>query len=77
MILLYHTDGCHLCEQAEALLQALAVPFERCDIINDERLRATYGWRIPVVACAGAELGWPFTRQQLEHFLTIYRPDPI
>ena len=77
MILLYHTDGCHLCEQADALLQQLGVRFERCDSINDERLRATYGWRIPVVASAGGELDWPFDRQQLEHFLTIYSPDPI
>lgn len=77
MILLYHTDGCHLCEQACALLQQLGVRFERCDIINDERLRATYGWRIPVVASASGELDWPFDHQQLEHFLTIYRPDPI
>ncbi|MBQ1782820.1 MAG: glutaredoxin family protein [Gammaproteobacteria bacterium] len=77
MILLYHTDGCHLCEQADAMLQRLGARFERCDIINDERQRATYGWRIPVVASAGGELDWPFDRQQLEHFLTIYRPEPI
>lgn len=77
MILLYHTDGCHLCEQADAMLQRLGVAFERCDIVGDERLRATYGWRIPVVASAGGELDWPFDQQQLEHFLTIYSPDPI
>ncbi len=77
MILLYHTDGCHLCEQAEALLQQLGVAFERSDIIHDERLRATYGWRIPVIASAGGELDWPFDRQRLEHFLTIYHSEPI
>ena len=56
------TLGCHLCEQAEALLrQALPMAqIEKIDIAEDDALIEAYGERIPVVRYAGRELGWPF-----------------
>lgn len=68
------TLGCHLCEQAEAVL----MPFverglwvevvdiaERAEWVND------YALRIPVLrrVDTGAELDWPFEAQQLATFL--------
>lgn len=70
-LLLYHTEGCHLCEQAEALLrpfaQARGWRLERVDIARDDGLLARYGVRIPVVRdeSRGRELGWPFDAGEL------------
>lgn len=63
---LYHTEGCHLCELAEALLAPLAARrgwrIGRIDIAGDDALVERYGVRIPVLqdALSGAEIGWPF-----------------
>ena len=70
---LYHTAGCHLCEQAEALVLPLMEQqgwvLQRTDIADDEALMERYAMRIPVLRnprCA-LELGWPFdVRQVLE-----------
>ena len=72
---LYSTDGCHLCEEAEALLaSALATgrgrPWRVVDIANDDALFARYGWHIPVLRRAdGEELRWPFDADRLRAFL--------
>ncbi|WP_417349864.1 glutaredoxin family protein [Ferrimonas sp.] len=67
---LYHTDGCHLCEQAAGLLAELGQPFSRADIVDSPELVERYGVRIPVVQRSdGAELGWPFELAELERFL--------
>ncbi len=72
---LYTTGGCHLCEQAEALVlpllagaQLQLVPVE---ITESPALVERYGVRIPVVRLEGAqrELGWPFDERMLEHYL--------
>ncbi|MEX0940915.1 MAG: glutaredoxin family protein [Pseudomonadales bacterium] len=79
-IKLYTTVGCHLCEQALALLQQAregshgdSHEFEICEVeISDsESLMAAYGVRIPVIRFddGQAELGWPFTYQDLQTFL--------
>lgn len=68
---LYGTQGCHLCEEAAALvaplLAARGEEWREVDIAFDEVLSARYGVRIPVLRhCAsGAELGWPFDATQL------------
>jgi len=61
-LLLYATQGCHLCEQAEALLQSVDVRVESVEIADDENLLERYGARIPVVRRpeTGEELDWPF-----------------
>lgn len=67
----YTTAGCHLCEQAEALLIQLIdqrqVSIEAIDIAESEALVDQYGLRIPVVKAAKTEqeLGWPFSLEDL------------
>lgn len=69
-ITLYSTDGCHLCELAQAQLLRLDIAFMTRDIIDDAELVTRYGTTIPVIARAdGAELNWPFDIGQLEKFL--------
>lgn len=72
---LYTTLGCHLCEQAEQLLlgqRAITdLEWEPIEIAESEELIDGYGVRIPVLQWVsdGQELGWPFTAEQLEHWL--------
>lgn len=66
MLTLLGTRGCHLCDEAEVLLQqvaaARAIDWRYCDIALDEALVERYGTRIPVLrADDGRELGWPFS----------------
>ncbi|MDO8862416.1 glutaredoxin family protein [Haliea sp. E1-2-M8] len=74
--MLYGTSACHLCEQAESLLQqatreGLAGDFIKVDISDSDDLFARYGLRIPVLKRRdGAELGWPFGAAELAAFLT-------
>jgi arsenate reductase-like glutaredoxin family protein len=70
-LVLYGTTFCHLCEQAEAVLQAVGVEAEHIDIAEDDDLLEMYGVRIPVVKRedTGAELGWPFNVLTLKQFL--------
>lgn len=70
-LILYGTTFCHLCEQAEAVLQAIGVEAEHIDIAEDDGLLEQYGVRIPVVKRedTGAELGWPFDETAVRSFL--------
>lgn len=70
------TLGCHLCEQAEALLmpfveQGLLV--ELLDIADSEALLQRYALTIPVLRrCDGqAELCWPFDEAQVARLLQV------
>ncbi len=68
--LLYGTDGCHLCEQAEQLLSEVGLNFAKLDIIDDEQAQQCYAVRIPVLRHrSGLELNWPFDSQQLRDFI--------
>ncbi|WP_428772504.1 glutaredoxin family protein [Vibrio sp.] len=71
MIKLYSTEGCHLCEMAQALLQSANVEqqIEVVDIAFDDELFERYGVTIPVLNFQGAELNWPFDLQQLQQWL--------
>ena len=74
-LLFYTTAQCHLCELAEALLVSTPmpepIPVDVVDIAQTEALVERYGTRIPVLRRndTGAELDWPFTRDQLLTFL--------
>ena len=69
-LVLYTTAGCHLCEHAEAILDAAPCDYSPVDIADDLSLMERYGVRIPVVRDdAGRELGWPFDGTQLASFL--------
>ena len=55
-LVLYGRPGCHLCDEARAVLERIGHPFEEVDIEADDRLLARYLERIPVIALDGAEL---------------------
>lgn len=71
------TQGCHLCEVAEALLVAgLNLERHQVDVIDiayDDALLECYGERIPVLKNEDtkAELSWPFDAMQLERFVAL------
>lgn len=56
MYQLISRKGCHLCEEAEALLMGLGVPFEWLDVDADEALRSRYTFRVPVLLFKGQVL---------------------
>ena len=71
---LFGTLGCHLCEQAEAVMLPLAesgVLVELLDIAERPDWMEDYGLRIPVLrrVDTGAELDWPFELDQVVRFL--------
>ena len=73
-MILYSTWGCHLCEQAERLLQEAgaqyAMPAYRVlDIVDDEAAFARYRLMIPVLKYNEQELCWPFDAEQLAQWL--------
>lgn len=59
-VTLYGRPGCHLCDDARAVLQRMraTTPFdiEEIDITTDDSLHMRYLERIPVIAVAGVEL---------------------
>ena len=65
-LIIYTTDGCHLCEHAADLLKQIGLNREleivAVDISEDEGLVEQYGIRIPVLLneAKGIEIGWPF-----------------
>jgi len=60
IVTLYGRPGCHLCEDAAALLSRLArelgFRWQSVDIDADARLLALYDQVVPVVALGGAEI---------------------
>ena len=60
IVTLYSKPGCHLCEDARALLEELAVErgfgIQEVNIVEDETLYARYRYEIPVVAVEGREM---------------------
>jgi len=59
-VTLYGRPGCHLCDDARAVLQRLRARFgfalEEVDITTDDALHRRYLERIPVIALDGEEL---------------------
>ena len=72
-LILYTTDGCHLCEAAAALLRSMPelsrTPVTLVDIALDEALVRRYGTRIPVIACDAREATWPFNADDVLRLL--------
>lgn len=74
---LFGSLGCHLCEQAERLLDDHRpgpepdLEIERVEITDHPELLARYQTRIPVLRDTGSgrELDWPFDAAQLADFL--------
>lgn len=67
--ILYSTWGCHLCEQAEALLIAAGLEFRVIDIIDDEQLLQQFRVHIPVLAAGDKLLYWPFDAASMSSWL--------
>lgn len=80
-ITLFTTLGCHLCDDALAMLQyyqeqsGTHFAIERVEITDSEKLMETYGTRIPVLLHSETqqEIGWPFSMEQLAIFLQAVR----
>lgn len=76
-LILYSTEGCHLCDEAFALYQAAdkTAALRVVDIAFDDVLFSHYGVTIPVLSLQnndGAvvdELGWPFDSSALKTWL--------
>jgi hypothetical protein len=67
-VVLYERAGCHLCEEAAALLDEVigADRYQRMDIDLDDELILLYGFRVPVVDVDGIDrLEAPMTAAEL------------
>ncbi|MFI3186388.1 MAG: glutaredoxin family protein [Methylococcaceae bacterium] len=71
-LMLFGTSGCHLCEQAEVIINA-CVPnaVDYVDIAEQEQWQEQYAIRIPVLYDPETkqELGWPFDQADVEGFV--------
>ncbi len=54
-VTLYGRDGCHLCDDARAVLDRVGEPYDLVDIEGDDELFKRYLERIPVIAVDGEE----------------------
>jgi len=69
-LVLVTRQGCHLCEQALALLRELGHEPHLADVDTDEELFRLYDWRVPVVLAAGIAIAeGNITRGRLEKAL--------
>ena len=78
-VVLYGKPGCHLCEDARAVVEAVRArrPFEltEVDITLDPATYARYGERIPVVSVGGNEAFEYFVdAEELEGLLDTVKP---
>ncbi|MFL5842786.1 MAG: glutaredoxin family protein [Thermoleophilaceae bacterium] len=78
-VTLYGKPGCHLCEEAKEVVDAVRAehPFEleEVDITRDPELESRYRERIPVVAIDGQEaLELVVERSELEERLASMAP---
>jgi hypothetical protein len=76
-LLLFGTSGCHLCEEADSIINGcrlddLDLMIERIDIAEFEHWQAKYAIRIPVLYHPEThqELGWPFDQTQVKKFMS-------
>lgn len=73
--ILYGTSGCHLCEEAEAVISSVIknqdIIYMSKDIVEDDALLSQYALIIPVFKCITSqqELNWPFTEEAIEAFI--------
>ena len=54
-IVVYERPGCHLCDEARAVLDRVGEPYRSVDIESDDALFKRYLVRIPVVEVDGEE----------------------
>lgn len=75
-LLLFGTSGCHLCEQAELIINDclqnnLELTMETIDIAEQEQWQEQYALRIPVLYYPETkkDLGWPFDQTHVKEFI--------
>jgi predicted thioredoxin/glutaredoxin len=69
-LILVTRQGCHLCDQALALLRELGLEPRLADVDADDELFRLYDWRVPVVLADGVVVAeGRISRQQLEKAL--------
>jgi glutaredoxin len=54
-LVLYTRAGCHLCDDAKAVLERIGEPFTELDISTDPELTADYGDQLPVLMLDGRQ----------------------
>ncbi|WAK02815.1 glutaredoxin family protein [Methylobacter sp. YRD-M1] len=77
-LLLLGTASCHLCEEAEAIVDvcraqaADQLTVETVDIAEQTQWQADYAVRIPVLyhPATQQDLGWPFGRKDVNEFIS-------
>ncbi len=79
-LLLFGTMGCHLCEEADAIVAACDkknTVIETIDIAEYEQWQDKYAIHIPVLYHPETEkeLGWPFTQMQVQTFINELNND--
>jgi glutaredoxin len=55
-LVLFSRPGCHLCDDARAVLERIGHAFDEVDIESDDALLRRYLERIPVIALDGEDL---------------------
>jgi hypothetical protein len=75
-LLLFGTAGCHLCEQAEQIINDcfpnnFELTIETIDIAEYEQWQEQYAIRIPVLYHPETtkDLGWPFNQTHIKEFI--------
>jgi glutaredoxin len=53
-VVLFHAQGCHLCDRARDVLDRVGVPYESVDITGRAELEERYREWLPVVEIDGA-----------------------
>ncbi|WP_347988119.1 glutaredoxin family protein [Methylomonas sp. AM2-LC] len=68
--ILFGTEACHLCEEAQHLLYENNIQFQLNDILQEQEWQEKYALLIPVLVHSKTQqqLNWPFTGQQVQEF---------
>ena len=74
-VLLYGRSGCHLCDEARAVVSEVTaefgIAFEEVDVDSDPDLARRYGEEVPVVCVDGRQVGfWRIDPARLRSLLS-------
>lgn len=69
---LYSTTACHLCEEAELLLNQAKLEWHTIEIADNDELLDRYSLKIPVLydSATRKELCWPFSLSDISAFIS-------
>ena len=70
-VTLYTNEGCHLCEQAEQILDYVGVGFKAIDISRISSYLGVTAFGSSYQRDGGRELGWPFDSFDVERWLDV------